>query len=184
MSVDTWVSVHCLQWCCLGKRPTSRYGYTTSMSFRQLLAKLESRFGQELVETVQVKFQTAAQQPGEGLSDWADRIRSLAARAFQDLPEHYCTQHQSIDFYKAWQTKRRVNMFVWVSQCPSSKPSMMCYGISTYTMLCMAVSQPKRTVDGHATWIMIYLLRDTGLCSPETRAATSSHAGTGTCRVR
>ncbi len=65
---------------------------TTSMSFRQLLAKLESRFGQELVETVQVKFQTATQQPGEELSDWADRIRSLAARAFQDLPEHYCTQ--------------------------------------------------------------------------------------------
>ena len=38
-------------------------------------------------ETAQVQFNNARQTPDELLEDWADRVLSLATRAFRDLPE-------------------------------------------------------------------------------------------------
>jgi hypothetical protein len=55
-----------------------------------LIRKLEKRFGfRELPETAQVQFNNARQTPEELLEDWADRVLSLATRAFRDLPTHW-----------------------------------------------------------------------------------------------
>jgi hypothetical protein len=48
-----------------------------------LIRKLEKRIGfRELPETAQVQFNNARQTPDELLEDWADRVLSLATRAF------------------------------------------------------------------------------------------------------
>ena len=58
-----------------------------------LIRKLEKRFGfRELPETAQVQFNNARQTPDELLEDWADRVLSLATRAFRDLPETHMYQ--------------------------------------------------------------------------------------------
>ena len=56
------------------------------------MKKLENRFGaRELPAAAHARFQQATQSPTESLEDWADRVLTLASRAFRDLPEHYST---------------------------------------------------------------------------------------------
>ena len=63
------------------------------MAYMDLIRKLEKRFGfRELPETAQVQFNNARQTPDELLEDWADRVLSLATRAFRDLPETHMYQ--------------------------------------------------------------------------------------------
>ena len=63
------------------------------MVYVDLIWKLEKRFGfRELPETAQVQFNNARQTPDELLEDWADRVLSLATRAFRDLPETHMYQ--------------------------------------------------------------------------------------------
>ncbi|VDI45311.1 Hypothetical predicted protein [Mytilus galloprovincialis] len=57
---------------------------------RELVEKLHKRFGfKALPETAQVQFNNARQAPEESLEDWADRVLSLATRAFRNLPDDY-----------------------------------------------------------------------------------------------
>ena len=59
------------------------------MAYMDLIRKLEKRFGfRELPETAQVQFNNACQT----LEDWANRVLSLATRAFRDLPETHVYQ--------------------------------------------------------------------------------------------
>lgn len=44
-----------------------------------------------MTETVRIQFQGAKQYVGEDLDDWAERLLSLADKAFSDLPEEYVT---------------------------------------------------------------------------------------------
>ena len=70
-----------------------------TLNYRQLLNKLESRFGaKELPATAEGLFQQATQAPRETLEDWADRIMTLATRAFKDLPEHYSNSQAVVRF--------------------------------------------------------------------------------------
>jgi hypothetical protein len=79
-----------LCWCLDGK--ASEYyallvERNQEMVYMDLIRKLEKRFGfRELPETAQVQFNNARQTPDELLEDWADRVLSLATRAFRDLP--------------------------------------------------------------------------------------------------
>ncbi|XP_076458506.1 uncharacterized protein LOC143292207 [Babylonia areolata] len=60
----------------------------STCSFRQILKKLEVRFGaRELPETARIWFQQAGQHPEESYKDWANRVLSLATQAFQCLAE-------------------------------------------------------------------------------------------------
>ena len=43
-------------------------------------------------------FQQATQGLRETLEDWADRVVSLATRAFRDLPEHYANRQAVVRF--------------------------------------------------------------------------------------
>ena len=57
-----------------------------NMSYRKILSEFDKRFrGDELPETLQAKFQSECQEQDEPLRDWADRILTLAAKAYKDL---------------------------------------------------------------------------------------------------
>ena len=51
-----------------------------------------------MTETVQVRFQQATQSTGESLEDWADRVLTLASKAFKELPEKHSNQQAVIRF--------------------------------------------------------------------------------------
>ena len=97
--VSEWTEGECrdqLCWCLDGK--ASEYyallvERNQEMGYMDLIRKLEKRFGfRELPETAQVQFNNARQTPDELLEDWADRVLSLATRAFRDLPETHMYQ--------------------------------------------------------------------------------------------
>ena len=97
--VSEWTEGECrdqLCWCLDGK--ASEYyallvERNQDMAYMDLIRKLEKRFGfRELPETAQVQFNNARQTPDELLEDWADRVLSLATRAFRYLPETHMYQ--------------------------------------------------------------------------------------------
>ena len=60
------------------------------MTYSQVLKKLSDRFGEhELPETAQAAFNQAAQNTGESLDQWEDRVLTLSGKAFKELPEKY-----------------------------------------------------------------------------------------------
>ncbi|KAH3867518.1 hypothetical protein DPMN_030647 [Dreissena polymorpha] len=94
--VYKWSDHECrdyLNWCLEGKALddlTIETRMGESFSFRDIMRKMEGRFGsKELPETSRAKFQQATQQPGESLEDWADRVLTLATPAFRDLPDQF-----------------------------------------------------------------------------------------------
>ena len=97
--VSEWTEGECrdqLYWCLDGKA-SEYYALLVErnhdMAYKDLILKLEKRFGfRELPETAQVQFNNARQTPEELLEDWADRVLSLATRAFRELPEKHMYQ--------------------------------------------------------------------------------------------
>lgn len=94
-----------LCWCLTG--PASRYGtnlirHNKDISYDQLMEKMEQRFnhGNE-TETLQVQFHNARQSPAESTDEWADRLSSLADKAFRDVPEHYVQSQIITKFLQA-----------------------------------------------------------------------------------
>ena len=71
------------------------------MAYKDLKMKIEKRFGfRELLETAQVQFSNARQTLEELLEDWADRVLSLATRAFRELPEKHMYQRAVMRFFQ------------------------------------------------------------------------------------
>ena len=69
------------------------------LSYKHLMSEFGKRFKrEELPETLQARFQNECQDEGETLSDWADRILTLAAKAYKDLPEAWIRRHAIIRF--------------------------------------------------------------------------------------
>ena len=69
------------------------------LTYQRLMCRLEKRFGiKELAETAQERFRQATQASGESLEDWADRILTLATKAFKRLLEHYSSKQAVIRF--------------------------------------------------------------------------------------
>jgi hypothetical protein len=97
--VSEWTDEECrdqLCWCLDGKA-SECYALLVErnqeMVYMDLIRKLEKRFGfRKLPETAQVQFNNARPTPDELLEDWADRVLSLATRAFRDLPETHMYQ--------------------------------------------------------------------------------------------
>ena len=100
-----WTSeecLNCLCWC-LTDKAADFYAILMErnehLTYRRLMRRLEKRFGiKELAETAQARFQQATQASGESLEDWADRILTLATKAFKMLPEHYSSKQAVIRF--------------------------------------------------------------------------------------
>ncbi|KAH3855829.1 hypothetical protein DPMN_098399 [Dreissena polymorpha] len=54
------------------------------MEYFDIVKRFEKRFGyQDLPQTATIAFNTARQEGEEDLHDWADRIMTLATKAFQ-----------------------------------------------------------------------------------------------------
>ena len=69
------------------------------LSYKHLISEFGKRFKrEELPETLQARFQNECQDEGETLRDWADRILTLAAKAYKDLPEAWIRRHTIIRF--------------------------------------------------------------------------------------
>ena len=100
-----WTSeecLNCLCWC-LTDKAADFYAILMErnehLMYRRLMCRLEKRFGiKELAETAQARFRQATQASGESLEDWADRILTLATKAFKMLPEHYSSKQAVIRF--------------------------------------------------------------------------------------
>jgi hypothetical protein len=72
---------------CLGRVRRNK-----NISYDELVQCMEKRFNlRKLTETVRIQFQSARQAPGEDLDEWAERLLSLADKAFSELPEEYVT---------------------------------------------------------------------------------------------
>ncbi|XP_076082636.1 uncharacterized protein LOC143053741 [Mytilus galloprovincialis] len=97
--VSGWSSGECKDELCwsLDGKPSEFYALLVErrhdLSYEDLVGKLAKRFGfNELPETAQVQFNIARQGGDETLEDWADRVQSLATKAFRHLPEDHMYQ--------------------------------------------------------------------------------------------
>ena len=105
VEVSEWTKGECreqLCWCLDGKA-SEYYALMVErkydMAYKDLISKLEKRFGfRELPEMAQVQFSNARQTPEDLLEDWADRVLSLATRAFRELPENHMYQQAVVRF--------------------------------------------------------------------------------------
>ena len=91
-----------LCWCLDGKA-SEQYALLVErnhdMAYKDLIIKIDKRFGfRELPEAAQVQFSNARQTPNELLEDWADRVLSLATKAFGDIPENHMYQQEVVRF--------------------------------------------------------------------------------------
>jgi hypothetical protein len=58
------------------------------LAFADILRRFHNRFGSSAPDfTHQVNFQSTSQDAGESLRQWADRVLTLATRAFPDTPD-------------------------------------------------------------------------------------------------
>ncbi|KAH3724157.1 hypothetical protein DPMN_049967 [Dreissena polymorpha] len=88
---------------CLTDRASEFYALTTDrnveMTYAAVVEKLERRFGyRELPETAMVTFSSATQREEESLDEWADRVLTLAGKAFRELPDAFMTQQAILRF--------------------------------------------------------------------------------------
>ena len=84
------------------------------LTYSQLMKKLEYRFGmKDLAETAQMEFEQASQRRDENLEDWADRVMTLATRAFRDVPDAYSNK-QCINKLCQGLRDEETGHFVWM----------------------------------------------------------------------
>jgi hypothetical protein len=58
------------------------------ITYPEIIEKLEKRFGfQDVPKMSMIQFQNCKQEKHESLEDWANRVLSLANKAFRELPE-------------------------------------------------------------------------------------------------
>ena len=86
-----------LFWCLedkVGEYYTAIIIRDLNIDYFELMARIEKRFiFGDLLETLQIQFMGAHQNHNEKLEDLADRLLSLATKAFRNLPEdHIYTQ--------------------------------------------------------------------------------------------
>ena len=96
---QSWTAKTCkdyLCWCLEGKASefyTLLIERDPNMEYFDIMRKLEKRFGfKDLPETAQIQFMQAKQTTEEKLEEWADRVLSLATRAFKNLPDEHMYQ--------------------------------------------------------------------------------------------
>lgn len=97
--VNEWSPEECMNHLCWALEGKASEFYALlvernrDMAYPDLVRKLEKRFGfKELPETSLVQFNSARQSSEESLEDWADRVLTLAMKAFRNLPERHMYQ--------------------------------------------------------------------------------------------
>ena len=103
-----------------------------------MITKIEKRFGfRELPEIAQVQFNNACQTPEELLEDWADRVLSLATRAFRELPEKHMYQQAVVRFCQVTADKQVGSYASNIGLNTLKRPLTKCGGISITIRLFM-----------------------------------------------
>ena len=111
-----------------------------------LILKIEKRFGfRELHETAQVQFNNARQTPEELLEDWADRVLSLATRAFGDSPENHMYQQEAVGFCQGQQIRKLEAMYPISGLKALKRPLTKC-GVISITIRLFMGRPPRREV--------------------------------------
>ena len=91
-----------LCWCFTGKAADYHALITEidpEADVATIFRKMEKQFGlKELSETAHARFEQAMQLIDEELDDWADRILTLAGKAFQHLPEKHMVKQAVVRF--------------------------------------------------------------------------------------
>ena len=85
------------------------------LTYGRLMCRLKKNGIKELAETAQARFRQATQASGESLEDWADRILTLATKAFKRLPEHYSSKQAVIRFCEGLLDGEAGCVLVWIS---------------------------------------------------------------------
>ena len=107
--------------------------------------KIEKRFGfRELLETAQVQFSNARQTLEELLEDWADRVLSLATRAFRELPEKHMYQRAVMRFFQGAADKEAGRYASNIRLKTLKRPLTKCGGISITIRLFMGALLGRR----------------------------------------
>lgn len=76
------------------------------IDYFDMVKRMENRFGmQELPETIQLQFNYTKQKPDESTMDWADRVVTLATRAFKHLSEEHMQNQATIKFCQGLQDR-------------------------------------------------------------------------------
>jgi hypothetical protein len=69
------------------------------ITYPEIIEKTEKRFGfQDVPKMSMIQFQNCKQEKHESLEDWADRVLSLANKAFWELPETYMNKQATLRF--------------------------------------------------------------------------------------
>jgi anion-transporting ArsA/GET3 family ATPase len=106
------------------------------MAYKDLIIKIEKQFGfRELPETAQVQFSNARQTPEELLEDRADRVLSLATRAYRALPEKHMYQQAVVRFCQGAADKEAMHPISGLQTL--KRPLTKCGGISITIRLFM-----------------------------------------------
>lgn len=100
-----WSAKECkdnLCWCLTGKANDFFANFVEgydNLEYFDIIKKFEKRFGyQDLPETATIAFNISRQETEEDLDDWADRVLTLATKAFRDLPEEYMYKQAILRF--------------------------------------------------------------------------------------
>lgn len=94
-----------LCWCLTGT--ASRFGtnlirHNAIITFNEMVEKMEQRFNHSNeTDTLQVQFHSARQSPGESTDNWADRLNTLADKAFREVPRQYVQSQIITKFLQA-----------------------------------------------------------------------------------
>ena len=88
---------------CLDGKASDFYASITEkdpdLEYFDLVSKMERRFDfQDLPETVQMQFQFAKQKPEESVVEWAERVMTMASRAFDDMSEKHLQKQMVFKF--------------------------------------------------------------------------------------
>ena len=87
---------------CLTDKASEFYALNTDkqeVTYAEMVEKLEKRFGfRELPETAMVNFSGAQQGADETLDDWADRVLTIAGKAFRELPDQFMVNQSILRF--------------------------------------------------------------------------------------
>lgn len=115
--VSGWSAHKCrdqLCWC-LEEKASEYYALIVernrNVEYGDLVRKLKKRFGfKELTETAQVQSQNARQALEDCLGDWADRVLSLATKAFRNLTDDDMYQQAILRLCQVVADKKQVVM--------------------------------------------------------------------------
>ena len=149
--VSEWTEGECMDqlcWCLDGKA-SEQYALLVErnhdMAYKDLIIKIDKRFGfRELPEAAQVQFSNARQTPNELLEDWADRVLSLATKAFGDIPENHMYQQEVVRFCQGAADKEAGSYASNIRLKTLKRPLTKCGGISITIRLFMGALLGRR----------------------------------------